>query len=191
MNARPDVAQDRFGLALTFRALALYIGVSEAKLRQIRAFSEDHADETPFPRPVVFPGTVDELYRREDAEAYVRALRPVERQRAGIRAAIVAALLLLGSFAQADVFDAAAITAAASDVVITETALRRGFVEQNIQNRGLRVGANIALTGGVLLAAHEVEKSGHKGWARAIKVAYTLTFVAIAGKNLHTMRGGR
>jgi hypothetical protein len=102
--------------------------------------------------------------------------------------ALTLALLPFGAWAEADVFDAVAISAAVSDVVITETALRRGFEEQNIGHRGARVAANIALTGTVLYAAHVVENDGHKGWARAIKVGYTLAFVAIAGKNIATMR---
>jgi len=104
--------------------------------------------------------------------------------------AFLAALALAPAPARADVFDALAISAAASDVVTTELALRQGFVESNIQNRGVRVGANVALTSGMLLVARELQKSGHKGSARALKIATALTWGYIAARNIRTMQGG-
>lgn len=102
----------------------------------------------------------------------------------------LATLTLFASSAQADVFDALAVAAAASDVVTTEVALRRGFVESNLQNRNVRIGANVALTGAALFAAHELKKSGHKGSARAVQIATILTWGFIAARNVKTMQGG-
>ena len=107
------------------------------------------------------------------------------------RAIIVAGVLVaLSSPARADVFDALAIGAAAGDVVTTELALRRGFVEQNLGNRGARVGANALLTGGTLLAARELKKAGHPGWAKVVKIATAAGWGYIAARNVRTMRGG-
>jgi hypothetical protein len=107
------------------------------------------------------------------------------------RAVVVAGVLLaLSSPARADVFDALAIAGAASDVVTTEAALRRGFVESNLQNRGARVGANVLLTGGMLLAARELKKSGHPGWSKALKLATAAGWGYIAARNVRTMQGG-
>jgi hypothetical protein len=105
----------------------------------------------------------------------------------------VIALVVLASLApqaHADIFDVMAVGAATSDVVTTEAALRRGFVESNLQNRGVRVGANVLLTGATLLAAREVKKAGHPGWAKAIKVATILGWGYIAARNVRTMQGG-
>jgi hypothetical protein len=72
-----------FGLLLTFREAALYLGVSETRLRDVRELAG-----AAFPAPVQLPGANPlDLYRREDVEAWVRSLRPVERQRSGVRAA--------------------------------------------------------------------------------------------------------
>lgn len=101
------------------------------------------------------------------------------------------AFVLLAGTARADIFDAAAISASVADVVTTEVALSRGYVEQNIQNRGARLAANALLTSGTLLLAREIKKSGHPGWARALKVAHIAVFSGIAIKNARTMRGGR
>jgi hypothetical protein len=106
------------------------------------------------------------------------------------RTGAVLVLLLMASGARADVFDAVAISAAASDVVSTEVALKQGYVEQNIQVRGLRVGANVVLTGVTLLAAHELERNGHKGWSRAIKVGLALAWGLNTARNVRTMNGG-
>jgi hypothetical protein len=108
-----------------------------------------------------------------------------------MKRALTVVLVLLGSTARADIFDALAVAGAAADVVTTETALRRGFVEQNIGNRGARVGANIALTGACLLAAHEVQRQGHRGWAKALKLTPAVLFGGMAIKNLSTMRSTR
>lgn len=105
-------------------------------------------------------------------------------------AALCAALVgCAASPASADVFDALAISGAAADVVTTEVGLRRGFVEQNIQNRGFRIGANVALTSGCLLGARELEREGHRGWAKVLKAVPFVVFGGAAVKNIHTMRG--
>jgi len=108
-----------------------------------------------------------------------------------MRAVMVVALLLAGSVARADIFDAAAIAGAAGDIVTTEMGLKRGFVEQNIQTRGPRIGANVLLTSACLFAGREVQKQGHKGWAKAVKLVPFVMFGGAAIKNLSAMRGGR
>jgi hypothetical protein len=87
-RAAPVVEAPRaFGLLLTFRESALYLGVSETRLRAVRELLGDL-----FPAPVKLPGENPlDLYRREDVETWVRSLRPVERQRTGIRAGGAAA----------------------------------------------------------------------------------------------------
>jgi hypothetical protein len=104
---------------------------------------------------------------------------------------LLVALLLAASTAQADIFTAAAIAGAVGDIATTEVALSRGFAEKNIQSRPLRIGANVVLTGTLLLTAREFEKGGHKGWARAIRLVPAVVFGGYALKNLHTMWGGR
>ena len=82
VSARPR----RFGLLLTFRATAAYLGLSETRLREVRhILDDDDQDVAPrFPMPVRLPGTNPlELYRRTDIDEWVRILSPVERQRAG------------------------------------------------------------------------------------------------------------
>jgi hypothetical protein len=98
------------------------------------------------------------------------------------------ALFLLAPAARADIFDAAAIAGAAGDIVTTEVGLHRGYVEQNIQNRPLRIGMNVALTSTCLLAARHYEKEGHRGWAKVLKLVPFAVFGGAAVKNLHTMR---
>ena len=97
-------------------------------------------------------------------------------------------LLLAAPAARADVFDALAVGAAASDVVTTEAALNRGYVETRLQNRGARIGANALLTSGTLLAAHELKKSGHRGWSKAVKIGLALGWGTCAALNVRTMQ---
>ena len=81
-RAPVDQAAPLFGLLLTFRDTALYLGVSETRLREVRELAGEG-----FPSPVKLPGDNPlDLYRREDIESWVRSLRPVERQRAGVPA---------------------------------------------------------------------------------------------------------
>ena len=101
---------------------------------------------------------------------------------------LVLLFLLSASPARADIFDALAIAGAAGDVVTTEVGLSRGYVEQNIQNRPLRIGANVALTSTCLLAARHYEKEGRRGWAKVLKLVPFVVFGGAAIKNFHTMR---
>jgi len=105
-----------------------------------------------------------------------------------MRRAFVAIFLLSAPCAKADIFDALAVAGAAGDVVTTEIGLHRGYVEQNIQNRPLRIGMNVALTSTCLLAARHYEKEGHRGWAKVLKLVPVVVFGGAAVKNLHTMR---
>lgn len=104
---------------------------------------------------------------------------------------LLVVLFLLAPAAHADIFDAAAIAGAVGDIATTEVGLHRGYVEQNIQNRPLRIGMNVVLTSTCLLAARHYEKEGHRGWAKALKLVPFAVFGGAAVKNLHTMRGGR
>jgi hypothetical protein len=81
-SAAVDRLSKHFGLLLTVRDSALYLGVGETRLRAIRAL-----DET-FPAPRQLPGpNAEERYLIEDLEAWARSLRPVERLRHGMPAA--------------------------------------------------------------------------------------------------------
>lgn len=106
------------------------------------------------------------------------------------RLAVVLLLCSAGP-AYADVFDAAAIAGAAGDIVTTELALKRGFVEQNIQQRGPRIGANVLLTGVCLVSGRELERQGHRGWAKAVKLVPAVVLGGFAIKNWQTMRASR
>lgn len=104
---------------------------------------------------------------------------------------MAAALLVLAPpCAQADIFDAAAIGLAAGDVVTTHVAKQRGFVETNIDPTWPRIGANVFLTGAVLFAAHTLEKDGHPGYAKAVKIGLCLTWGTVVALNIRTMQRG-
>lgn len=103
--------------------------------------------------------------------------------------ALILGVLPFGAWAEsADLFDAAAISGAVADIATTEVGLRRGYVEQNIQQRGPRIAANVALTGGCLALGRYYEKQGHKGWGRVLKLVPAVVFGGAAIKNIQTMR---
>jgi hypothetical protein len=149
-------------------------------LDEIQDYLDNHSDAE----------YVDGIPRCNQAMSLLSELQREIARALKVGAAVVA-FLAISTPARADVFDALAIAGAASDVVTTEVALNRGFVEQNIQNRPMRIGANVALTGGMLLAAREFDKAGHKGSARIVKVATFLLWSHFAVKNIQTMRGAR
>jgi hypothetical protein len=67
-----------FGLLLTIRDSALYLGVGETRFREIRAL------DASFPQPRQLPGpNAEERYLVDDLEAWAASLRPVEKQRCG------------------------------------------------------------------------------------------------------------
>lgn len=104
---------------------------------------------------------------------------------------LILLLILAAPAAHADVFDAAAIAGSVGDVVTTEVGLSRGFVEQNIQQRPLRIGMNVVLTGTCLLAARHYEKEGHRGWSKVLKLVPAVVFGGAAIHNAMVMRRGR
>ena len=108
--------------------------------------------------------------------------------RRGKKALVMTLFLLAPSTARADIFDALAIAGAAGDVVTTEVGLSRGYVEQNIQNRPLRIGMNVALTSTCLLAALHYEREGHRGWAKVLKLVPFAVFGGAAVHNAIIMR---
>ena len=82
-----------------------------------------------------------------------------------MRALLAVALVLLAASAGADVFTAAAIAGAAGDIVTTEVGLRRGFVEQNIQqppaaHRDERAAHRDMPTGGAALQTSRATRAG-------------------------------
>lgn len=101
--------------------------------------------------------------------------------------ALILGITPFGAWA-ADLFDAMAISGAVADIATTEVGLHRGYVEQNIQQRGPRIAANVLLTGTCLALGRHYEKQGHKGWAKVLKLVPFVVFGGAAVHNAIVMR---
>lgn len=67
---------------------------------------------------------------------------------------------------------------AAADLAITEYAISRGAVEANpnpaMQSQSGRVAMNVAFVAGVTAIDVKLQRDGHNGWARALRIASVL-----------------
>ena len=81
-----------------------------------------------------------------------------------------------------------------ADIATTEVILSRGGRELNpfMQNRGTRSAWAAARIVVAVQVPRELEKSGHKGWARGLRVAYLVIGGAIVTHNaIQLARGPR
>ncbi len=99
-------------------------------------------------------------------------------------------LLLAGNASAGVLGDAAVIAAASADVVSTHVAMQRGGQEINtVSSLKGQAAMHAAIAGVSILMAHEAEQSGHKGWAKACRIAPVVLFGGAAAWNLS--KGGR
>lgn len=79
------------------------------------------------------------------------------------------------------------VGASSLDLVSTEIMLARpGYYEANslMANRGTRVGAKLAVAGGLTVLDQQLLKRGHRRQAKAIRIGWIAFNAAVAGWNL-------
>jgi hypothetical protein len=102
--------------------------------------------------------------------------------------------ILLADQACPDTLDALVVTSAAADLGTTEWALSRpGLVEGNpfLQQPAVRVGAKTLGTVAFLAASHHLERKGHRGWSRGLRIALVVVWSGAAVNNAIRARGAK
>ena len=105
--------------------------------------------------------------------------------------ATLAVLLLIPFGALAGTLgDAAVVAAASADLYSTHLALQRGGRELNTVSslKGQAV-MHVGVASAAILLAHQAERQGHRGWARAVRAVPVVIFGGAAIWNWK--RGGR
>lgn len=105
--------------------------------------------------------------------------------------AVLAILLLIPFGAMAGTLgDAAVVAAASADLYSTHVALKRGGREINTVSslKGQAV-MHVGVASAAILLAHQAERQGHRGWARAVRTVPVVIFGGAAVWNWK--RGGR
>ena len=100
-------------------------------------------------------------------------------------------LLLLPTTTLADGLDIAVGLAAGADLASTEYALRTGqFRELNpfLQDQGARIGVKLAAATVVIWTSKKLEKDGHKGWSKGLRIGVVMIWGGVAAWNLHRLR---
>jgi hypothetical protein len=94
---------------------------------------------------------------------------------------------------RADVVKPAAIylSLSAADLGTTEWAIRNGASEGNPWMKEHRIAKQAAMAGAFTLADYHLQKRGHRGKARALRVVYAVGRLAVIAINVRNAQGKR
>ena len=104
------------------------------------------------------------------------------------------AFLLIPAAAPADTLDGLVITSAAADLATTEWALRQpGLREGNpfMREPAIRYAGKALGTTAVLGGSRYLERHGHRGWSRAIRIGAAVLWGGLAVHNAVQARSHR
>jgi hypothetical protein len=107
---------------------------------------------------------------------------------------ILAILLLAPAAAFGDTLDALVITSSAADLATTEWALSRpGVREANpvMSEPAVRMAVKAVGTLGVLAGSRQLERHGHRGWSKALRITVIVVWSGAAINNAILARSHR